>query len=255
MSALTLYRGHVMHMRLAPRQHRFRYRVFTILWDLDRMEEAVGALRLLRIGRRGILSFAAEDHGARDGSPLRPWVEGELAKAGLPRPERIELLAFPRLWGYVFNPLSTYFCYDAAGQLESLVYEVKNTFGDQMVYALPAGPVEGGAHRQEQDKRFYVSPFIAMEERYRFTVRPPGARLSLRIRQAAMGAAGDTLIATQTGRAEPVTDAALARALLAHPLMTVKVIAAIHWHALRLFLKGVRFLRYPAEGPVARGAG
>ncbi|MEM9012052.1 MAG: DUF1365 domain-containing protein [Pseudomonadota bacterium] len=246
--ALTLYRGHVMHMRLAPKRHKFRYAVFSLLVDLDRAEAAIAPLRLLRWGRRGILSFTPADHGRRDGSPLRPWAEEILAREGLPRPARIELLAFPRMWGFVFNPLSVYFCYDEAGALESLIYEVKNTFGDQMTYALPAGEVVGGAYRQEQDKAFFVSPFIEMAERYRFTVQAPDARLSLRIRQA--GRKGETLIATHTAVAQPCTDRRLARAILSHPLMTLKVIAAIHWHALRLFLLGVRFIRYPSGGPV-----
>lgn len=235
--AARLYEGHVMHMRLIPKRHRFRYRVFTLLVDLDRLPQTAARLRLLAHNRRSVLALRDGDHGARDGSPLRPWVERELARAGLPRPARIELLAFPRLWGYVFNPLSVYFCYDAAGGLEAVVYEVKNTWGDQIAYALPAGERRGGAHRHAQDKEMDVSPFIAMDQTYRFDLHPPGDTLALRIRQA--GPEGETLIATITGRARPVSDATLAAAVARHPLMTLKVIAAIHWEALRLWLKGV----------------
>ena len=235
--AARIYVGHVMHMRLIPKRHRFRYRVFSVLLDLDRLPETLARSRVMRHNRPGLLAFMDRDHGPRDGAPLRPWVDAELARAGLARPARVEVLAFPRLWGYVFNPLTVYYCYDAAGSLASMLYEVKNTFGDQIAYALPAGAPAGGAPRQTQPKSMYVSPFIAMDQTYRFDAPPPDARLALRIRQA--GPEGETLIATQTGTALPFTDAALLRAVATHPLMTLKVIAAIHWEALRLWTKGV----------------
>ena len=243
-----LYVGDVMHMRLRPFGHRFAYRVATALLDADRLEETAAGLRLFSVDRFNVFSFRRRDHGARDGSALRPWVEARLAEAGLPVPARIMLLAMPRLFGYAFNPLSVFFCYDAAGRLESVVYEVKNTFGDQHPYALAAAPDADGAVRQTQAKEFFVSPFIGMDQTYRFTLRPPGERLALRIKQG--DAQGDWLVATQSGRARPLTDAALARIALLSPWAMVKVILAIHWHALRLWLKGARFLGYPGEGRV-----
>jgi uncharacterized protein len=242
-----------MHMRLAPRRHHFRYRVFSLLIDIDRIDEALHPMRLLRHNRPGLLALHDRDHGERTGAPLRPWVEQELARAGLSRPERIELLAFPRLLGYVFNPLSVYYCYGTGDRLEALVYEVKNTWGDQVAYALPAGPARGGAHRQRQGKEMVVSPFIAMDQIYRFDAHVPDARLALRIRQA--GGDGETLIATLTGEARPVTDRTLASAVLRHPLMTAKVIAAIHWEALRLWAKGVPLAQDGALTAHAEGAG
>jgi hypothetical protein len=232
-----------MHQRLIPRRHRFRYRVFSVLLDLDRLDEALVPLRLLRRNRFGVLAFFDRDHGPRDGAPLRPWVDAELAHAGLPPAARVELLAFPRLWGYVFNPLSVYYCYDEGGGLGALVYEVKNTWGEQIAYVRPAGAPQGGLFRHQQAKTMPVSPFIALDQTYRFDVAPPGERLSLRIRQA--GPEGETLIATQTAAARPLDDAELARAVASHPLMTLKVIAAIHWEALRLWLGRV---------PLASGA-
>jgi hypothetical protein len=246
-----LYVGHVMHVRLVPRRHRFRYRVFTLLLDLDRLDDVVAGSRLLRRNRGGVLGFFDRDHGPRDGSDLRPWVDAELARAGLPRPARVELLAFPRLWGYAFNPLSVYYCRDEAERLTAMVYEVKNTFGEQTAYVRRVEPEQGGAIRQRQVKTMRVSPFIGMDQTYRFDVTPPGERLALRIRQA--GPEGETLIATQTGAARPFTDANLARVVLTHPLMTVKVIAAIHWEALRLWLKGVPLAAETA--PVTAPAG
>lgn len=232
---IRLYIGHVMHMRLAPKRHRFRYRVFSCLFDLDRMDDAMAGSRIW--GR--VLRFDARDHGPRDGSALRPWVEGMLTEHGFDAPARVELLCFPRLWGFAFNPLSVYFCRDAADRVYATLYEVKNTYGGQQVYVLPATQ-SGGAIRQQQAKTFWVSPFIPMQQTYRFDVQPPDERLSLRIRQH--GDEGEVLIATHTGRGQVATDRALVWAVLTHPLMTFKVVAAIHWQALRLALKGVRFL-------------
>lgn len=246
-----LYPGHVMHMRLTPFAHRFRYRVFTLLLDIDRLEETCAGLRLLALDRFGLLAFHRRDHGPRDGSALRPWVEALLAGAGRPRPARVRLLAFPRILGYAFNPLSVYFCEDADGRLESVVYEVKNTMGGQHPYVLAARPDRDGAVRHRQRKQFFVSPFIGMDQTYAFTVRPPGARLSLKIRQR--DADGPWLIATQTGRRRPLTDAELLRQWAGHPLMSLKVIAAIHWQALLLWLKGARFRRYRGAYPQAAG--
>ncbi len=251
--APRLYRGAVMHMRLQPFAHRFRYGVTTALLDVDRLVETAAALRLFSVDRFNLVSFHRRDHGPRDGSALRPWVEARLAEAGRPAPARILLLAMPRVFGYVFNPLSVFYCYDAAGRLESVVYEVKNTFGDQFPYVLAAEPGPDGAVRHDQPKEFFVSPFIGMDQTYRFTVRPPGERLSVRIKQA--DANGDYLIATQNGDAVPLTDAALARLALATPWTSVKVIVAIHWQALRLWLKGAKFLGHPGDDRVVQRRG
>ncbi|MEM8991754.1 MAG: DUF1365 domain-containing protein [Pseudomonadota bacterium] len=244
-----LYQGHVMHMRLTPFRHQFRYRVFSLLLDIDRLTETCGNLRLLSLDKFGLLAFHRRDHGPRDGTELRPWVEARLAELGLAAPARIWLLSFPRIFGYAFNPLSVYFCADADGRPTAVVYEVKNTFGDQHPYTLALREKSNTSHCHETQKGFYVSPFIGMDQTYRFTVRMPGERLSLRIKQN--DAVGDVLIATQTGQRRPLSDRALFGQWLRHPLMTFKVIAAIHWQALRLWLRGAVFRRYP--GPYPRG--
>lgn len=238
----SVYVGHVMHLRLRPKAHKFRYGLFTLLLDLDRLPETAARLRWLSLNRRGALSHRDADHGPRDGGPLRPWVEARLAEAGRPRPARIGLLAMPRVFGFAFNPLSVYFCWDAQGRLESILYEVKNTFGDQIPYVVAAEP---GARMQRhaQGKEMFVSPFIGMDQTYRFETAEPGARLAIRIKQG--DALGDELIAAQSGDRAPLNDRVLARLLRRFPLVTFKVIAAIHWQALRLWLKGARFRRYP----------
>jgi len=245
--ASALYFGEVMHRRLRPLRHRFVYRVFTGLFDLDELPKLGRRLRLFSHNRLNLFSFHDRDHGRRDGSPLRPWVEGHLAATGIDLDGgRILLLCFPRLLGYVFNPLSVYFCFHRDGGLRAILYEVKNTFGDQHGYLLPVEDGDDGVVRQSCDKVFHVSPFIEMACRYHFRLRVPDARLALAIRQSTLaGPDGepDMLVATVTGRRRPLDDATLFRAWLRHPLMTLKVIAAIHFEALRLWRKGARFHR------------
>ncbi len=249
-----LYVGEVMHLRLRPKRHQFRYRLASLLLDVDRIEETFAALRLASATGRAPVSFRVSDHGAQDGSPLRPWVETQLAAAGLPRPDGMMLLSTPRVFGYAFNPLSVYYCYgsDANGaeRLQSVVYQVRNTFGDLHAYALPAGELEGGAFRHECRKDFFVSPFIDMEKTYGFTVTDPSARFGLRIKER--DPQGDYLIATWSGDAEKLTDSALLWRFLLRPLMTRKVFAGIHWEALRLALKRVRFLGHPGDNHIRR---
>ena len=237
------YVGDVMHMRLRPFGHKFRYRVFTSLLDIDRLDQA--ERKALKINRFGLFSFSEKDHGARDGTALRPWVEDLLAAEGLKRPNRIMLLSMPRFLGFAFNPLSVYYCYDATGALESVVYEVKNTFGDQIPYVIDIRTDADGAARHEQAKEMFVSPFIEMDQTYRFTIRPPDRKLALRIKQSDGGA--DTLIATQSGEARRLTDANLLKLTATHPLAAIKVVVAIHWQALKLAIKGAKFHRYPGS--------
>jgi len=253
MSVSALYFGSVMHHRLIPFKHRFRYRVFSLWLDLDELVGPLKRLKLMPHNRFGLFSFHDRDHGARDGSPLRPWVERLLSQAGLELGGGpIRLLCFPRLLGFVFNPLSVYYCYDRSETLRAIVYEVKNTFGDQHAYVIPvpAGRNGGEAITQSCDKTFFVSPFIGMSSTYRFRIKEPGETLSVLIRQSV--AEGEQLIATLHGERRALDDKRLLAAFLRYPLMTLKVVGAIHWEALWLWVKGARFHRHP--GPPAREA-
>lgn len=238
-----LYRGTVMHHRRRPVDHRFAYEVFSLYLDLDELDEVGRASRLLSIEGANVLSFRNRDHGPRDGSPLLPWVLQRLREAGiaLDRP-RVALLCFPRVMGYVFNPLSVYFCYEG-DRLAAVVYEVKNTFGGQHAYV---APLRGGSatHVHERAKAFYVSPFIAMAARYRFMLREPGGRLALVIRESDQ--AGTFFVASHTGQRLPLRTAALLTCLARTSLMTFKVVAGIHLEALRLWLKGAPYHRRPS---------
>jgi len=245
-AAPALYLGQVMHQRLQPYRRHFVYRVFTVLLDIDRLAETAQATRLFSHNRFNLFGFHDRDHGPRDGSPLRPWIDRLLQANDLDLGDgRVELLCYPRVLGYVFNPLSVYFCHDAAGQLRALVHEVRNTFGETHSYVLPVEEPRGrGPIRQHCEKAFYVSPFLAPEGRYHFAIRPPADGVSVVIRQD--GAEGPQLSASFVGRRGSFGDAALLGAFLRFPLMTLKVMAGIHWEALWIWLKGATFHRRPA---------
>lgn len=241
----TLYRGEVMHQRLRPFGHRFSYSVFSLLIDIDRLDEAGTLSPLLRINRPGLVSFHERDH-APEGETLRAYADGLLSQAGLTgRCERILLLAYPRIFGYAFNPISVYFCYAADGDLVALIYAVRNTFGESHVYVAPIEPGDIGdaGVRQTRGKIFHVSPFIDMDARYHFRILPPGKVVRLRIHETQ--GSEPLLAATFAGSARPLTTKALVGYLLKIPFMTWKIVAGIHWEALKLWLKGAVFHRSP----------
>lgn len=243
----ALYFGQVMHKRLRPFAHRFAYKVFSLYLDIDVLGETCRELRFLSHNRFNLLSFHDSDHGPRDGGALRAWAEQELTRHGLAEAaHNIRLLCFPRVLGYVFNPLSIWYCFAANGKLRAVIYEVRNTFGEKHSYVLPVSAErdESDPVKQSCGKQLYVSPFIAMRSHYRFRLRQPGAHLSILIRQWVDGE--ELLVATQTGRRRPLSDAALLHAFFSIPLMSMKVITAIHWQALKLWLKGAKIEHPPA---------
>lgn len=251
----SLYFGKVMHARMKPMAHRFTYQVVSLLIDLDRLAEADRISPLFGVNRRALYSFNERDHGPRDGTSLRAHAQRCAAEKGVDLTGgRVWLLCYPRLFGYTFNPLSVYFCFDATGALAVVIYEVRNTFGDIHPYVLPVEPGQLGPAglRQQQDKLFYVSPFIDMPMRYHFRVVPPGDDVKIRILECDAG--GPVLAATFSGRRRPLGSLSLAQAFLTVPLLTMKVIGAIHWEALRLWIKGARLMpRPPAEAAPSLG--
>jgi DUF1365 family protein len=242
----SLYFGDVMHARLKPVPHRFSYRVMSLLIDLDRLDEADRQCQLFGVNRAALYSFHEADHGERDGSSLRAYAQARANEHGVSLTGgRVWLLCYPRLLGYTFNPLSIYFCYNANGALALIIYEVRNTFGEIHSYVLPVGPGEitAAGVRQEQDKLFYVSPFVEMATRYRFRISPPGEGVRLRILE--VDEEGPLLAATFSGRRRALTTRALLLAFVTLPLLTLRIVGAIHWQALRLWLKGVKLVPRP----------
>lgn len=240
--AAILYPGKVMHARLKPFGHRFNYRVFNCLFDLDKLGSISKTAGLFSVGRFNLVSFYERDHLPEEqkGS-LRDYASGLAEKAGLQRPHRILLLAYPRILGFVFNPISVYFCYDKNNHLTGVIYEVRNTFGERHSYVckVESGQLTKAGLRQERTKIFYVSPFIDMGLRYHFRITPPGEQVKIRIFET--DGADPFLSATFIGDAKPFTSAALAGQVARLPFMTLKVVAGIHWEALKLWLKGAKY--------------
>jgi len=235
--AARLYHGVVAHRRLRPVGHRFAYRVFAMLFDIDRIGEVAKGARWFSRNRFNLFSFHDRDHAFEKGALVSGSVRALLRAHGFRGDGRIELLCYPRLLGYVFNPLSVFYCRDAGGRLEAVLYEVRNTFGGRHSYLMP---VEDGARiiRQRAAKAFHVSPFMDMDQTYDFRLAPPGDTLSVHIHQT--DSQGPIFSASFAGRAEDATDSALLKAFFRYPLMTLKVIVAIHFEAARLFMKGLR---------------
>lgn len=247
LAAASLYEGRVMHTRLKPKRHRFAYDVFSLLIDLDALDRADAMSKLFSVGRFNLTSFYERDHGPGDGSSLSTHARRLLAEAGLELPGgRILLLCYPRILGYVFNPIATYWCYDAEGALKAMIYEVTNTFHERHSYVAPVrdGEFGPGGLRQSRDKLMYVSPFIAMAARYAFRLGPPAERVHLGILES--DAEGPLLSASFAGARRDFTSAALLSVCARIPLMTLKVTAAIHWEAARLWAKGIRLADHPA---------
>lgn len=244
-AASAIYRGRVTHVRTRPRRHRLDYDVFSLLLDLDELPSLGRESRLFGHNRAALLSFHDRDHGPGDGSPLRPWVEAQLRNAGVAeRPAAIRMLCYPRIFGYVFNPLTVYYCYADGGRLTGILYEVGNTFAERHVYVMPVVSDGRQVVRQSCRKAFYVSPFVPIECAYQFRMLPPGPRVAVAIRET--DADGLLLAASFNGIRRPFSAVELLNAWIAHPLMTFKVIGAIHWEAFKLWRKGAPVFRHTA---------
>lgn len=234
----AIYVGTVNHKRLRPRRHALRYRTFALLLDLDELPALSRSLCLLSHNSFNLFSFFDRDYGCGS-SPLREQIESHARQAGLqPDGGPIRLLTMPRILGYAFNPISVYFCHHRNGALMAIVYEVNNTFRQRHSYFIPVEAIEDGLVRQSCAKKFFVSPFMAMDMEYEFTVAPPGRNLSIAIVET--DRQGVVLTATQAQTRVELTDLALARVFISHPLLTLKVVVGIHLEALALWVKGMR---------------
>ena len=235
-----IYVGKVIHRRFKPKNHYFKYRVFSLLIDLDDLNEIDNKIKLFSYNKFNIISFFDKDHGDRDGTSLKNWVKKNLENIGVDNKEiKIKLFCYPRILGYVFNPLSVFFIYDKNDKIISIFYEVKNTFGEQHTYIFKAEDNE--TLRNSCVKKFHVSPFIDMECNYKFRVNKPSDKISVIIDQSDND--GKLLFASQDGTAKEFSNKNLFVSYIFHPLMTFKVIAAIHYEAFKLWLKGIKFIK------------
>jgi len=244
-----LYVGSVMHRRLHPRPHHFRYSAFWALLDLDELERLSDHYTSFSYNRFNLFSFRTADHGDGSDIPLRNQIERRLSAENIYLAGgRVELLCIPRMLGYCFNPLSIFFCYHADGALAAVVHEVHNTFGERHTYVMPIQQRTGVLHQRCQ-KLFHVSPFLDMDMRYDFRITGPDERVCVGI--AVSSPDRPMLNAVMTGARQAFSDRNLLRIFVQIPAFTFKVIAAIHWEALRLWLKRVRYHAHPGPHTAA----
>lgn len=245
--AAHLYFGKVMHARLKPKPHRFSYNVFSLVIDIDQLDSASGSSLLFSANKRNLISFHEADHGERDGSSLRPYIDKLMHDGGLPRPDRVLLWCNPRVLGYTFNPLSAYFCYGQDGEVFAIVYQVHNTFGQSHSYVATQNTgfeSKDGSIRQTADKRFYVSPFLDMGLRYDFRVNPPSETLKIRILEH--DDEGPILAAMFSGKRKTLNFPNLLLGLAKTAGLTWKITAGIHYEAFWLWTKGITIRPRPS---------
>lgn len=237
----ALYFGMVTHRRSRPRRHFLRYRMFWTLLDLDELADLDRRLLPFSHNRFNLLSFHDWDHGDGSATPLRAQIDRRLADVGIFAGGAIRLLTMPRVLGYVFNPISIYFCHRPDASLAAILYEVHNTFGERHTYLYPVGAGHLTAH--DCPKSFHVSPFLDMDIHYEFRARVPDENLSIAI--VGSDAEGAIITAAMSGDRRPLDLKHLFQAAALFPLLTLKVISAIHWNALLLWIKRIPFHSKP----------
>lgn len=238
------YEGRVIHHRTAPKKHKLDFRVFSLLVDLDELPKLDHDLRFFSHNAFNLLSFWDKDFGVEGMRDLKSYALGLCRQAGGKHDYHgVKVLAYPRILGYAFNPLTVYFCHTATNEVKSIIYEVHNTHGERYSYVFPNLPTQKGKIAEHQcDKAFFVSPFLPMEATYRFSIELPGKDFFLRIHHE--GSADNRLTARFRGRQTRLEDRKILRLMAAYPLMTLKVIGGIHWEALKLWRKGLRIFRH-----------
>jgi hypothetical protein len=236
----SIYNGTVIHKRFKPKLHFFKYKVFSLLIDLSELDILDKKINFFSYNKFNLISFFDKDHGERDGSSLIKWVKKNLRDNQINSENiRIKLLCYPRILGYVFNPLSVFYVYNNDEKLISILYEVKNTFGEQHTYIFK---VENNNLLQHNCvKKFHVSPFIEMDCNYFFRILKPAEKISVIIDQYQSNE--KILYASQDGKRTEFTSSELIKSYLKHPLMTFKIISAIHFEAFKLWAKGIKFIK------------
>ncbi|MEL7453637.1 MAG: DUF1365 domain-containing protein [Pseudomonadota bacterium] len=245
--ALRLLKGHTVHQRSVPFTHRFKYGLGLIDIDIDRLNEAGKASPLFNIDKTGLFSFNRRDHAHGQKSDLRPWAEAEFKRAGIDMSRgAIRLVTFPRHAFYKFAPISIWLGHAADGALKGILYEVNNTFGETHIYA--AATPDADRHTHATDKVFHVSPFFDVSGAYQFTLKWTDNGLNLVV--ASMKDGAQTHVATISAKAYSATTTGFLSLALGKPLSSLGVTAAIHWQALKLWIKGAKYHSKPKQSSV-----
>ena len=237
----AIYNGKVIHKRFKPKVHYFKYKVFSLLIDLSELEILDKKVNFFSYNKFNLISFYEKDHGDRDGSSLTSWVIKNLEKNNIQAKDiKIKILCYPRIFGFVFNPLSVFYVYNLQDQLISILYEVKNTFGEQHTYIFKVTK-DANLVQNNCSKKFHVSPFIEMNCNYFFRLLKPGNKISVVIDQ--YDNEDQILYASQDGTRSDFNTHHLIKSYLKHPIMTFKIILAIHFEAFKLWAKGIKFIK------------
>jgi len=242
--AARIFQGKVVHKRLRPKEHRLHYRVFTFLLDVDQLGETERRLKFFSVDRFNIFSLYQRDHGSRDGKPMSDFAWDTVKKAGMSEQvTSVHVLLYPRIFGFAFNPITVYFCLDQNQRPALMIYEVRNTFGENLTYVLKAGPEKNGTFAHSTPKAFYVSPFNKVDGDYTFHVTFEESSLAVGV---ALKTDDAPLLRTHYNAAgSEMSDFKLLKLLITHPLMTLKVVAGINWEALKLWVKGMKLTDRP----------
>lgn len=247
MNRSAIYESVVTHQRFAPKSHRLRYGVYSLLIDLDEVEDLARSNPIFSRNRWNLVSFHDRDHGPRDGSDLRAWFHSQTAKAGLDlEGGSVELLVFPRILGYTFNPITVWFGRNAVGELRAVLYEVHNTFGHAHGYlaVIPSATDTTSLPKHRFRKQLHVSPFFDRDGSYQISMTTPAEEYAVTI-EYLDDEGGRLLTATQRGHRVELTARSLLRQFFTTPLLTLKVIGGIHLEALKLLRKGARYRPVP----------
>ena len=238
----NIYNGTVIHKRFKPKEHFFKYSVFSLLIDLSELDFLDKQVRFFSYNKINLISFYDKDHGNRDGTSIIDWVKKNLNQNSISSENiKIKLLCYPRILGYVFNPLSVFYVYNNQDKLSAILYEVKNTFGEQHTYIFKINNSDK-LLQHNCLKKFHVSPFIEMDCKYFFRTLTPDKKMSVVIDQYDNN--DDKLLyASQDGYIADLKSSELLKSYIKHPLMTFKIIIAIHFEAFKLWSKGIKFIK------------